>query len=516
MGNPSLTITPSATNIDASQPLTVTVSAAGTTSLGTPTGTVTLAGGGYSSMAQFLNRGSYVFTLNPGALNVSSDTLTATYTGDPNYAPAMASVTISVTGPSLSISTSSLNFPTTVIGTSSATLSATLKNVGTALLTISGFSIEDPNDGYQQTNTCTAPLAIGGSCTLTVTFAPILQESSPVELLINDNAANSPQVITLNGVSIPPSPAVTFSYTSVSFPNTAPGVSSAPQVLTLTNSGGATLAVSTVTVSGSNPSSFMESSNCANVAVNANCQISVTFTPSNAEYLCLGPKQLNSRCRSAQQSAARNTFSATLTVVNNASPSSQSVALSGTAAEIGTYTLSGSKVTVAPGSSGSSTISATVAGGYSGTITLASCSESNSPAGAIDIPTCTITNSTLTVGASNSTGLVTISAAAPQTNLRLANSKSNSTMKTAAGAGSLLIAGVFIFGISPRSHRVLRLLAIILCLAAFTLCSGCGGNGSSNGTSNNPGTTPGSYTFTVTGTDGAAVKQTATIAVTVN
>jgi hypothetical protein len=493
MGNPSLTITPSATNIDASQPLTVTVSAAGTTSLGTPTGTVTLAGGGYSSMAQFLNRGSYVFTLNPGALNVSSDTLTATYTGDPNYAPAMASVTISVTGPSLSISTSSLNFPTTVIGTSSATLSATLKNVGTALLTISGFSIEDPNDGYQQTNTCTAPLAIGGSCTLTVTFAPILQESSPVELLINDNAANSPQVITLNGVSIPPSPAVTFSYTSVSFPNTAPGVSSAPQVLTLTNSGGATLAVSTVTVSGSNPSSFMESSNCANVAVNANCQISVTFTPS-----------------------ALGTFSATLTVVDNASPSSQSVALSGTAAEIGTYTLSGSKVTVAPGSSGSSTISATVAGGYSGTITLASCSESNSPAGAIDIPTCTITNSTLTVGASNSTGLVTISAAAPQTNLRLANSKSNSTMKTAAGAGSLLIAGVFIFGISPRSHRVLRLLAIILCLAAFTLCSGCGGNGSSNGTSNNPGTTPGSYTFTVTGTDGAAVKQTATIAVTVN
>jgi hypothetical protein len=492
-GNPSLTITPSATNIDASQPLTVTVSATGTASLGTPTGTVTLSGGGYSSMAQFLNRGSYVFTLNPAALNVSNDTLTATYTGDPNYAPATASVTISVTGPSLGISTSSLNFPTTVIGTSSTPQSATLKNVGTGPLTISGFSIEDANDGYRQTNTCSAPLAIGASCTVTVTFAPILQESSPVELLVNDNAANSPQVITLKGVSIPPSPAVAFNYNSVSFPNTAPGASSAPQMLTLTNSGGATLAVSTVTVSGSNPSSFMESNNCANVAVNANCQISVTFTPS-----------------------ALGAFSATLTVVDNASPSSQSVALSGTGAEIGTYTLSGGNVTVTPGSSGTSTISATPAGGYSGTITLASCVESGSPAGAIDIPMCTITNSTVTVGASNSTGLVAISTAAPQANLRVPNSKSNPTPKAMAGAGSLLVAGAFIFGISSRGRRVQRMLAIILILAAFGALSACGGNGSSNAPPSNPGTTPGNYTFIVTGTDGAAVKQTATITVTVN
>jgi hypothetical protein len=237
----------------------------------------------------------------------------------------------------------------------------------------------------------------------------------------------------------------------------------------------------------------MESNNCANVAVNANCQISVTFTPS-----------------------ALGAFTATLTVIDNAFPSSQSVALSGTGAEIGTYTLSGGNVTVAPGSSGTSTISATPAGGYSGTITLASCVESGSPAGAIDIPTCTITNSTVTVGASNSTGLVAISTAAPQANLRVANSKSNPTLKAVAGAGSLLVAGAFIFGISSRSRRVQRLLAIILILAAFGVLSGCGGNGSSNAPPSNPGTTPGNYTFIVTGTDGAAVKQTATITVTVN
>lgn len=79
---PSVTVTPQSNTIDDQQSLQVTVTVAGTGSDPTPTGSVTLTSGTYSSGAQQLTSGSVTITIPAGTLPNGSDTLTATYTPD--------------------------------------------------------------------------------------------------------------------------------------------------------------------------------------------------------------------------------------------------------------------------------------------------------------------------------------------------------------------------------------------------------------------------------------------------
>lgn len=67
---------------------------------------------------------------------------------------------------------------------------------------------------------------------------------------------------------------------TLSFATQAPGTTSNPQAITLTNSGNALLDVSAISVTGANAADFSETNACgASLAPNANCLISVTFTP---------------------------------------------------------------------------------------------------------------------------------------------------------------------------------------------------------------------------------------------
>jgi len=74
-------------------------------------------------------------------------------------------------------------------------------------------------------------------------------------------------------------PAVSLSPASLSFPVQNLGTSSAAQPVTLTNSGTGPLVVTSITASGD----FTQTSNCGGtLAVNANCTINITFTPTAA------------------------------------------------------------------------------------------------------------------------------------------------------------------------------------------------------------------------------------------
>ncbi len=60
------------------------------------------------------------------------------------------------------------------------------------------------------------------------------------------------------------------------------GTTSTPQIVTLTNTGTATLTLSSIGITGPNAADFAPSNNCPpTIAPNANCQISVTFTPTS-------------------------------------------------------------------------------------------------------------------------------------------------------------------------------------------------------------------------------------------
>jgi subtilase family serine protease len=103
-GTATLTLTPSATAISSIQPLTVTVMVAGSGSFGTPTGTVTLTDNANYNSSTALVAGAASFTIAAGTLQAGTDALTATYSGDANYAITSASVNITVTAVSYALS----------------------------------------------------------------------------------------------------------------------------------------------------------------------------------------------------------------------------------------------------------------------------------------------------------------------------------------------------------------------------------------------------------------------------
>ena len=81
---PSATVSPSASSILTIQPLPVTIAVTGGSGNPTPTGSVTLTSGSYTSVAAALNSGSVVITVPAGSLAAGTDSLSATYTPDAN------------------------------------------------------------------------------------------------------------------------------------------------------------------------------------------------------------------------------------------------------------------------------------------------------------------------------------------------------------------------------------------------------------------------------------------------
>src|SRR5207245_9685409 len=104
------------------------------------------------------------------------------------------------------------------------------------------------------------------------------------------------------------SPAVSLSPPSLTFASQTVETASAAQAVTLSNSGTATLSMSSIAITGTNSGDFGQSNNCGtSVATGAQCTINVTFTPT-----------------------ASGTRTATLSVTDNASGSPQAATLTGT------------------------------------------------------------------------------------------------------------------------------------------------------------------------------------------
>jgi hypothetical protein len=95
-----------------------------------------------------------------------------------------------------SVTPSSLTFKKQPVGTISAAKTVTLSNTGNAPLRVSSISA---SAGFIQTNACSAPVLPGKSCSVQIKFAPSTKGVITGSLKINDNAANTPQVVTLSG-----------------------------------------------------------------------------------------------------------------------------------------------------------------------------------------------------------------------------------------------------------------------------------------------------------------------------
>jgi hypothetical protein len=112
-----------------------------------------------------------------------------------------------------------LTFKDQVIGTTSATSTVTLTNSGNATLSITGEAAAGANAfDFAWTDTCTASVAPGANCTISVTFTPSAAGSRTASLAITDNASGSPQTISLAGKGV-----VALAITTTSLPEATVG-----------------------------------------------------------------------------------------------------------------------------------------------------------------------------------------------------------------------------------------------------------------------------------------------------
>jgi hypothetical protein len=202
---------------------------------------------------------------------------TITITDNAGNSPQTVNLTgtgIAASGPAVTLAPTTLSFGNQTLNTPSATQPVTLTNSGTTTLSITSIAASAQ---YSQTNTCGASVTAGANCTITVTFTPTATGSQPGTITITDNAPGNPHTVNLSGTGAnAPAPAVTLAPTSLSFGNQTLNTPSATQPVTLTNSGTATLNITSIAAS----AQYSQTNTCgASVTAGANCTITVTFTP---------------------------------------------------------------------------------------------------------------------------------------------------------------------------------------------------------------------------------------------
>ncbi|MFP5226749.1 MAG: FG-GAP-like repeat-containing protein [Acidobacteriota bacterium] len=168
---PTVTVTASAATITDKQSVTVTVTVAGTGGQPAPTGNISLSSGSYNAQ-QPLSSGTASFNLAAGTLGSGADTLTAAYSGDPTYAAASATTTVTVAPVLIAVPTLSSVAPGSN-ATGNVTLTAGSTYSGT--MSVSCTLTASPS-GAQSVPSCSlnpasVVLASGGTGTTALTIS---------------------------------------------------------------------------------------------------------------------------------------------------------------------------------------------------------------------------------------------------------------------------------------------------------------------------------------------------------
>jgi hypothetical protein len=489
IGNKAATVTvsPASGSITADQILVVTVTLASTAAGGTtPTGTVTLSGGGYTSAAEALSSGSYQFTIPADSLSAGTDTLTASYSGDSTYAQASgtASVTVTKLTPSVSVLPSASSIDSNQLLTVTGTVTGA-DATPTGTVTLSG-------DGYTSS---AVKLDSSGNYSFTIPYNALDGASGTYPLVVFYSGD-----ATYNSTS--GSANVTVTYIAVLTPNVAvtPATSSVDSGQSLSVkvavTGSGATPTGTISLSGGGYSLTTQTIGVGS-CTNSNC----TFTiPANT--LSAGPQTLV-----ANYSGDPNYASGNSTAPLSVTPSVFSVVAT-TPADVSS-----------PGGSTTSTVTVNTSTYYAGTVTL-SCALTNYPAGASYLPSCSLSPTTATLNSTTTSGTATATITTTAATSELAYPKLPGRSRGIFGAaGGALLAFVVFLGIPARRRSWRSMLGVLVLMALLGSLTACGGGSSSNNNNTGTtGTTTGTYTFTVTatGNDVNTTKETTTFTVTVD
>ena len=387
--------------------------------------------------------------------SATSFAATLSVTDNATGSPQTVTLTGTGTAPQASLSPTTVPFANTSVGSTATAQNITLSNAGNAALSITSVTIggANPTDFAISANTCGSSLAASSTCTISVTFTPASAASFTATLSVADNATGSPQTVSLTGTGTTPLvPQAVLTPTTVSFATTAAGSTATAQGLTLSNPGTAALSITSVALGGTNPTDFAISANTcgSSLAAGGTCTISVTFTPASAA-----------------------SFAATLSVVDNATGSPQTAALSGTGTtSVSNFALTSSpaSLTVPGGSLAQFTITAAgVGGSFNSPVVL---SVSGLPTGT----TSSFAPPTVTPGSTGANSILSIQTL-PDYVLSTQPQRPGTKNTSPIFVALLLLP---LLGIRRLRKRLARLPRITIALLFFAACgalalTGCGG-----------------------------------------
>jgi Bacterial Ig-like domain (group 3)/FG-GAP-like repeat/Abnormal spindle-like microcephaly-assoc'd, ASPM-SPD-2-Hydin len=390
----------------------------------------------------------------------------ATYAGDGNFLTS-TSTPITLTASPLATKLTLASSASTSVAGIQIMLAATLSPYSSGPLTTNGENVTFSSNGA---SLGTAPLS-SGVATLNSTSLPVGTDNITATYGGDTNFTTAKS----NAVPVVVSavvPAAAVSPGSLTFSSQAVGSTSAAQTVTLTNGSTATLAVTSIVASGD----FAETNTCGtSVAGGSSCTIAITFTPTAA--------------------GART---GSLTITDNASPSTQTVSLTGGGASVALASSASALTIASPGGSATATIQISPVSGFSGTVNLTCAVTYPGQGTATEQPTCSL-----------SPAQVQITQGSPTSSTLTVSTTAASAMRNGYFRSTgLVFAALLCVGGLPRRRWRGGMLMTVLGITLIGGMLGCSGGGKSNASTQNPGTTTGSYQVTVTATSGTTTAST--------
>jgi hypothetical protein len=179
--------------------------------------------------------------------------------------------------PGMTVAPTSLTFATQQVGTASAAQTVTVTNSGNTVVTVSSVTA---TADFTETNTCSSALSPAATCAVSVVFLPTATGARTGLLTVYANVPGGQATVALNGTAVAPA-AVVLNPVQASFATTDVGSTSAVVDVTISNTGGTTVGLQSIALTGAQAGDFRISANTCGTSLptQTGCTVSVVFRP---------------------------------------------------------------------------------------------------------------------------------------------------------------------------------------------------------------------------------------------